>query len=213
MTWCGRPFDHHLFHLCTVPLLLDSEPQCKKGEFSWTLFCSFNYSSPLPYPCSAPTTAYTSCTTTSISTTYWITRYDLPHLLCYVLPLTSTLSTPKGPSTLPLLHSSLCLPGPSNEEQAFRRYYAQLREKVNPSDIAAHLYSEGLISRNERDDADNKMHSDGVRMDKLLPAVERAIEIDKKNFYTFLDILDLVPKYKCLVQSMRSTLPAPPQSP
>ena len=23
---CGRPFDHHLFHLCTVPLSLDSEP-------------------------------------------------------------------------------------------------------------------------------------------------------------------------------------------
>ena len=109
--------------------------------------------------------------------------------------------------------SSLCLPGPSKEELALRRYYAELRDQVNPSDIAAHLYSKGLISRSERDDAGNKMHSDVDRMDKLLPAVERAIEIDKKTFNTFMDILDRVPKYKCLVQSMRDTLHAPPQSP
>ena len=107
----------------------------------------------------------------------------------------------------------LCLPGPSKEEQALTKYYAELREKVNPSDIAAHLYAKGLISRNERADANNKMHSEGDRMDRLLPAVERAIEIDNKNFYTFLDILDGDPKYKRLVQSMRGTLPSPPQSP
>ena len=109
--------------------------------------------------------------------------------------------------------SSLFLPGPSIEEQALRTHYAQLKKKVNPSDIAADLYSEGLISDNERDDACNKMHIEGDRMDKLLPAVERAIRTDKKNLYTFLGILDGVPKYQCLVQSMRDTLPAPPQSP
>ena len=92
-------------------------------------------------------------------------------------------------------------------------HYAVLRDQVNPSDIAAHLYAKDLISRSERADADNKMHSDGDRMDRLLPAVERAIEIDKKNFYTFLDILEGVSKYKCLVESMRNTLLAPLQSP
>ena len=103
------------------------------------------------------------------------------------------------------------LQGPSKEKQVLRRYYAELRDQVNPSDIAAHLYAKGLISRNERDDAGNKMHSDGDRMDRLLPAVEQAIEIDKKTFYTFLDILDGVPKYTCLVEGMRDTISALPQ--
>ena len=65
------------------------------------------------------------------------------------------------------------VPGPS------RRYYAELRQKVNPSDIAAHLYAEGLISDYNKDDAGNKMCSEGDRMDRLLPAVERATRIDK----------------------------------
>ena len=115
--------------------------------------------------------------------------------------------------TCVIVCSSLCLPGPSKEEQVLRRYYAELRDQVNPSDIAAHLYSKGLISRNERADAGNEVHSEGNRMDKLLSAVERAIEIDKKKFSTFLDILDRVDKYKCLVQSMRDTLHTQPQSP
>ena len=101
----------------------------------------------------------------------------------------------------------------SKEEQALRTHYAELREQVNPSDIAAHLYAKELISRNERADADNKMHSESDRMDRLLTALERAIDIDKKNFYTFMDILGRVSKYKFLVQSVRDTLPAPPQSP
>ena len=96
---------------------------------------------------------------------------------------------------------------------AFKKYYGELRDQVYPSDIAAHLYAKGLISDNERDDACNVVHSEGHRMDRLLPAVERAIRIDKKNFYIFMDILDRVPKYKCLVQSMKDTFPAPPQSP
>ena len=109
--------------------------------------------------------------------------------------------------------SSLCFLEPSKEEQAFRRHYAELRDQVNASDIAACLYAKSLISCNQRDDAGNKMHSDGDRMDRLLPAVEQAIKIDKKNIYTFLDILERVSKYKCLVQRMRNTLSAPPQSP
>ena len=78
---------------------------------------------------------------------------------------------------------------------------------------AAHLYAKGLISSSERDDAVYKMHSEGDRMDWLLLAVEKAIRIDKMNFYTFLDILDKVSKYKYLVHNIRDTLPAPPQSP
>lgn len=100
----------------------------------------------------------------------------------------------------------ICLPEPPNKDQVFhtwRKFYAELREKVNPSDITAHMYSKGLISSSERDDADNKMHCDVDRMDKLLPAVERAINIDKNNFYIFLDVLDKVPKHKHLVQTIR----------
>ena len=43
---CDRPFDHHLFHFCTAPVLLNSEPQCTKGELSQKLLCSSNYPSP-----------------------------------------------------------------------------------------------------------------------------------------------------------------------
>ena len=86
----------------------------------------------------------------------------------------------------------MCLPGPSIVKLALRMNYAELRQKVNPSDIVAHLYmyAEGLISDYDRDDAGTNMHREGDRMDRLLPAVE-PIRIDKSNFYIFLDIFPM----------------------
>lgn len=93
------------------------------------------------------------------------------------------------------------------EEKVIVYYYATLKQQVNPSDVVANLYAKSIISETERADADNKMHSTFDRMDSLLPAVERAIRIDKKNFYTFLEVMETAdPKYKLLVQNMRDTL-------
>ena len=105
------------------------------------------------------------------------------------------------------LHGCSVLPSApgtmDTETGVLRMYYPQLRETVNPSDIAAHLYANGLINDNERADADNKMHNEGDRMDRLLPALHDAIGIDEKNFYIFMDILERFDTYKLLVQSMR----------
>ena len=92
----------------------------------------------------------------------------------------------------------------TEEGRVFKHYYAELKQQVNPSDVVAHLYAKEVISDSERDDADNKMLSDGDRMSRLLPAVERAIRMDNKKFYTFLDVLEASdPKYKPLVKNMK----------
>ena len=60
-------------------------------------------------------------------------------------------------------------------------------------------------TNNEKEDADNKMHSRGDRMDQLLSAVQRAIKIKKENFRIFLDVLENAGegKYMKLVKKMR----------
>ena len=90
--------------------------------------------------------------------------------------------------------------------KSFVKYFPQLQQVVNPSDITASLFAKGLLTEDEKYNADNPLHSHGVRMDKLLGAVMKAIQIDSKNLNIFLDILGTIAKYKPLVDEMRGDL-------
>ena len=90
--------------------------------------------------------------------------------------------------------------------KVFVKYFPQLQQVVNPSDITASLFAKGLLTEDEKYNADNPLHSPGVRMDKLLGAVMKAIQIDSKNLNIFLDILEAIAKFKPLVDKMRRDL-------
>ena len=90
----------------------------------------------------------------------------------------------------------------SVEEKVFVKYYPELKDVVNPSDITASLYAKGLLSADEKDSADHMMHTHGDRMTKLLDGVRRAIKGDTKKFYIFLHILGTVAKYEVMVKKM-----------
>ena len=75
---------------------------------------------------------------------------------------------------------------------------------VHPDDIAAELFTKGVISENEKAEVDHVMYTVHVRMDKLLTAVQRAIRAHDNNLHIFLKVLDEIPKYKDLVKRMKA---------
>ena len=92
------------------------------------------------------------------------------------------------------------------EVKVFVKYFPQLQQVVNPSDITASLFAKGLLTEDEKESADNTTCTSGVRMNKLLDAVMKAILIDSRNLNDFLDILGAIAKYKPLVDEMRRDL-------
>ena len=58
-----------------------------------------------------------------------------------------------------------------------------------------------MISKADRDEISNDKASLNDRVGALLRAVERAIQIDKENFYTFVEILK--PQYKVLAARLK----------
>ena len=90
--------------------------------------------------------------------------------------------------------------------KVFVKYHRQLQQVVNPSDITDYLFAEGLLTVDERDSAENKIHSPDVRSNELIDAVKKAIHIDSKNLNIFLDIMGAIFKYKPLVDAMRRDL-------
>ena len=91
-------------------------------------------------------------------------------------------------------------------QRTFQTNYGNLLLQLNPDDITAHLFSEHVISKNERDEIDKVELPTIERNKKLLSALERAINIDEKNFSKFLNLLDQCGKYKDLVGRIRGEL-------
>ena len=86
--------------------------------------------------------------------------------------------------------------------ETFRKQYYQLSETLTPDDITAKLYSRGLISDSEKEDIEVAEVPLKRRTAKLLAAVQRAINTEPNNFYTFLKMLNGHPKYKPLVKKI-----------
>ena len=97
-------------------------------------------------------------------------------------------------------------PGPT-EGSVFGNYCAVLRRSVLPDDIAADLLARHVITDGEKADIDVMACPTPVRMDKLLSAVQRGINVDKNNFHVFLEVLDKTDtRYKALAGRMKATL-------
>ena len=90
--------------------------------------------------------------------------------------------------------------------KVFVKYFPRLQQVVNPSDITASLFAKDLLTEDEKYNADNPLHSPGERMNKLLGAMMKAIQIDSKNLNIFLDILGAIAKYKPLVEEIRQVI-------
>ena len=100
-----------------------------------------------------------------------------------------------------------------NESEVFGKFYADLRKKVHPNDIAAELRTKHLTTENEHGEITNIMLPAKVRMDHLLSAVEKAIHIKAENFHIFLDVLaNADRKYSVLVKQMKASLQGRPST-
>ena len=75
------------------------------------------------------------------------------------------------------------------ESEVFVKFYADLKKKVDPNDIAAELRAKHLTTENKHGEITNIKLSARVRMDQLLSAVQRATHITAENFHIFLAVL------------------------
>ena len=99
------------------------------------------------------------------------------------------------------------------ESEVFVKFYADLRKKAYPNDIAAELRAKHLTTENEHSQITNMMLPLRVRMDHLLRAVQRAIHIKAENFHIFLDVLAKADgKYGDLVKQMKASLQGRPST-
>lgn len=94
----------------------------------------------------------------------------------------------------------------STESSVLRKHYNELCEIIQSADyLALHLYSEGLISREVRDN----VHASKVTTDKnikLLAAVERTVRMNPDQFHEFLQILEKEMYLQDIVKQMKDSL-------
>ena len=88
----------------------------------------------------------------------------------------------------------------------FHHFSAQLKFNVHPEDISSDLCAKKMISTSEKSEIDLQPCTQYKRMDKLLEAVQRAMNIDPQYYEIFLDILDKEKKYSVLVKKMRGNV-------
>ena len=93
--------------------------------------------------------------------------------------------------------------GVSDEHEAFRHMWASLQSTINPRDISGILYEKEIISRVEREEIDNERETRHTRATALLQHVERKINMDKKNFWILVEVLQTA-KYNELAMQLQS---------
>ena len=90
--------------------------------------------------------------------------------------------------------------------EAFRKHSADLRTVIqDPDDLAWDLYSEDIITADEREAACYHMHDGSMRTSSMLSAVESKIEVDPGKFDVFLSVLAKQPSMSDLCKRMRDT--------
>ena len=93
---------------------------------------------------------------------------------------------PVGDSQLPMANP---LNDKSAEYRAVKKCYDKLIRGINPDDLTSALFSEGVISQSEKEDAGNYMFPKGRRTTLLVDAVMSAVDKDRDNFRKFIHIL------------------------
>ena len=90
--------------------------------------------------------------------------------------------------------------------EAFRKHFADLRIVIqDPGVLAGELYSEDIITADERKAACYQYHDGSMRTSNLLSAVESKIEVDPGKFDVFLSVLAKQPSMSDLCKRMRDT--------
>ena len=88
--------------------------------------------------------------------------------------------------------------------EAFRKHFADLRTVIqDPEDLACNLYSEDIITADERKAACYHMQDTSVRTSNLLSAVESRIAVNPRTFDVFLSTLAKEPSMSDIYRRMK----------
>ena len=80
-------------------------------------------------------------------------------------------------------------PPPSREDRALRKCAAKFRTGVDPNFIVPRLYEELLLTREEKNSANQKTLTDDERLDVVWQALERRVAVDPSDFHSVVEIL------------------------
>jgi len=125
--------------------------------------------------------------------------YDIPQERRYDIPQDASRQLPTMNSTQP----------PTPEQQAFARSYNTLQDfiahSLNPDSFANQLYSQNLITKDKRTEAQSINQSVQRKCTLLLEAVETQIKYDPTKFHDFLEILSEDSAMETLSDILRDT--------
>ena len=90
--------------------------------------------------------------------------------------------------------------------EAFRKHSADLLTAIrDPEVLAWELFSESVVTSTVVEFANNMTHDRGVRISKLLMAVESQIKVDPRVFEVFLSVLAKRPSMSIINGRMKDT--------
>ena len=85
---------------------------------------------------------------------------------------------------------------------AFDKCTAIMEDCLNPDDITSHLFSEGMITRRERESISSKSNR-FERASALISAVSRHLEMRPTDFNRFVRIIDREPAFSGIAKRLR----------
>ena len=94
-------------------------------------------------------------------------------------------------------------PPPSREDRALRKSVAKFKTGVDPNFIVARLYEKLLLTKEERNSANQKTLTDDERLDAVWKALERRVAVDPSDFHLVVGILHNEPAMKKLGDYMQ----------
>ena len=90
--------------------------------------------------------------------------------------------------------------------RAFRRSYKLFKESVDPDNLVKVLYSNMLLTRDEREKAVQMTETDSQKLEEVVKALERRISADPTVFNTVVQALVAEPALEAVGHQMKGKL-------
>ena len=96
------------------------------------------------------------------------------------------------------------LGGMSAESKALRKSYEYFMKGADPSSLVAPLYSEDLLTEEEKARALLDTQTSSKRLDEIFSALTRRVTVEPKQFLLIIQTLNNVPALKAMGEKMQS---------
>ena len=94
----------------------------------------------------------------------------------------------------------------SAESTALRKSYGIFKRGIDPANIIVPLFTGGLLTQEERDNATQRMRTEGEKLEEIYKALERRVAVNPGHFHTLLEVLKNEPALKDVGNQMEGNI-------